>query len=337
MLTRSGVPVRLGAALTFIIFVSNRFKMLYPILTYSRDSGDFSHDLAALHKCGLKAIRLIYKGKTEAEMNSRIREIQDKIRDCKLELDIVIDLPGNKPIVGGLPNPLNIVLGKEYRLTDQSKDSLPEAIPTLNFFSHERFAELKTGDVISVADDELNFLVTEISESYILCKAHNSFRLTSNRSISVKNKPFDFFANSAKDLLFVENMKEPEHNVKLLVSFTRKADDILKLKYLQPDVDIIPKIENVLDDATLVDILSCCQTIMLGRGDLSTSSAVTELFSFQKRLINLCMIHNKRLIIGTGLLQGIGHQQSPSIAEIMDYGYLCDRGIDAFLISGRLF
>jgi pyruvate kinase len=308
--------------------------MIYPILTYSRDSGDFTYSLNELHKHGLKAIRLIYKGKSEEEFNSRIKEIQEKISANKLGIDILIDLPGSKPIVGDLPNGLNVLTGKEYQLLSHDSESLPTAIPTSGFFCHESFSKLTFGDIISIADDELNLMVKEVQENLVLCEALNSFHLSSNRSISVKNKPFSFEANSDKDLLFVQNMKQNAGNVRILVSFTKNAGDIRKLKSLQPQIDFIPKIETILDDAALLEIMQECQTILLGRGDLSTSSQPKEIFSFQKRLIDLCFAQKKELIIGTGLLSGIGDNKPPSISDVMDYGYLRSMGIQAFLISG---
>jgi pyruvate kinase len=308
--------------------------MIYPILTYSRNNGDFSYDLAALHQCGLKGIRLIYKGKSEAEFNLRIEEIQEQISHSKLDIDILIDLPGNKPIVGDLQKGLHVVAGVEYQLVNQGSQASLPVIPTAGFFGHDSFSKLTAGDIISIADDELNLVIREVREGSVLCEALNSFHLTSNRSISVKNKPFTFEPNSERDIAFVRNMKHVHDNVKLLVSFTKKAGDILTLKALQPLIDIIPKIETVLDDASLIEIMGCCKTILLGRGDLSTSSQANELFIFQKSLIELCKLHGKQMIVGTGLLASIGDNKTPTISEVTDYGYLRNAGVDAFLISG---
>lgn len=306
--------------------------MIYTLLTYSRDLGNFAYDLAELHHCGLSGIRLIYKGKSEADFDLRIHEIQQKLVEHKLNLDIIIDLPGSKPIVGDLGMGLNVKKGTEYQLTKQSSHISSSAIPTICFFDHDSFSMLAEGDVISIADDELNLLINSVSETVVCCTPLNSFYLNSGRSISVKNKPFDFEANSEKDLHFVQNLKHS--SLRLLVSFTKKADDIRKLQALQPGIDIIPKIETILDDTTISDILDSCHTVMLGRGDLSTSAHPNELFEFQNRIIGLCKMHNKRLIIGTGLLTNIGDKGSPSISEVMDYSYLRSMGIDAFLIAG---
>ncbi len=308
--------------------------MLYPVLTYSRNLGDFSIDLESLHKCGLKAIRLIYKGKTEEEFNQRINEIQSFIEEEEIDIDIIIDLPGNKPTVGNLQKTLSITAGTEYKLVKQESESSLGFIPTVNFFNHKDFLNLTIGDVISIADDELNLLVKDVKETFVLCEAINSYNLNSNRSISVKNNPFIFEANSNRDIRFVESLKYTQSNIKLLVSFTKSADDILKLKALQPQTEIIAKIENILVDKKLIEILDCCETVLLGRGDLSTAYKPNEIFEFQKRLIDLCKKHNKKLIIGTGLLTGISDKQTPSISEVMDYGYLRNMGVDAFLISG---
>lgn len=310
--------------------------MIYPVLTYSRNLGDFSTDLEKLQKCGLKAIRLIYKGKTEVEFNQRISEIQSLLEEKEIEIDIIIDLPGNKPTVGNLSNRLNVIAETNYKLVDQETESSLGCIPTVNFFSHKGFLSLKSGDIISIADDELNLLVKVVQKEYVLCKAINSFDLSSNRSISVKNNPFIFEANSDRDICFVKNLTFTKSNIKLLVSFTKSAKDIMRIKDLQPKIDVIAKIENVLDDKELREILTCCETVLLGRGDLSTAHKPSEIFKFQKHLIDLCNKQKKKLIIGTGLLNGIIDKEAPSIAEIMDYGYLRSMDIEAFLISGSM-
>jgi pyruvate kinase len=311
-----------------------KHRTMYPVLTYSRNLGDFSHDLGALQQLGLKAIRLIYKGLSEELFHERIREIQQQIREQNLDIDILIDLPGKKPAVGTLQQNIAIQAGQEYVLAKPGSETSFPMIPLDNFFDHANFPNLATGDIISIADDELNMLVKEVSETFVRCEALNSFHLSSNRSLSVKNNPFVVTANSEKDLLFVQHLKDIPAYVKLLVSFTRDAGDILQLKALHPGADIIPKIETIIDDTTLLEILTCCQSVMLGRGDLSLACKPNELFAFQKKLIDLCKAQQKQLIIGTGLLTGIGDKGSPSIPEVMDFSYLRSQGIEGFLITG---
>ncbi len=307
--------------------------MLYPILTYSRNLGDFPYDLAELHEQGLKAIRLIYKGKTEEEFNERILEIQQKITENGLDIDILVDLPGKKPIVSGLGKGLDVESGEIYHLVNSGRASAHH-IPTLSFFDHENFPDLCPGDVISIADDELNLLIQEVLETAVSCVALNSYHLTSFRSMGLKNKAFDITANSEVDLQFVKNIKDVQSNVKLVVSFVRKAAEILTVKALQPEIEVIPKIETIIHKNDLQEILDCSDTIMLGRGDLSLVCKPNELFRFQQLLIDLCSTQNKKLIIGTGLLTSLSDKQSPAISEITDYGYLRHQGIEAFLISG---
>jgi len=305
--------------------------MIYPILTYSRNLGDFPFDLAELHASGLKAIRLIYKGKTEEEFNLRIKEIQEKITETDIELDILIDLPGQKPIVGNLGKGRDVKIGETWSLTSFHSEN---TIPTLDFFNHECFPDLAAGDIISIADDELNLKILEIREDALVCEALNSYLLTSNRSLGIKNKPFPIAANSEAELQFVRNLRDVPKNLKVVVSFARTVQDILTIKALQPEIDVIPKIETLVSEADLLEIMKHCKTVMLGRGDLSLVWEPKQLFEFQDKLIQLCKELGKELIIGTGLLNGVTDKQSPTIAEVMDYGYLRSKGIEAFLIAG---
>lgn len=307
--------------------------MLYPILTYSGDLGDFPFNLAELHNHGLKAIRLIYKGKTEAEFNQRISEIQNVLRKDNLEIDILIDLPGKKPTVRNLNQGLNVEEGQEYWLTDRELESPVPVIPTLDFFNHENFKDLTPGDIISIADDEFHLLIKEIRDGIVVCEALSYFFLASNRSLGLKNKPFPIFTISEAELQFVRNLKNVPKNVKLVLPFTR-AKDLLQLRALQPNIKFIPKIETILSADSLWEIMQHCDSLMLGREDLSLDCFPKELFLFQQRILNLCKQRKKQLIIGTGLLTGIGDKQMPSVSEVLDFAYLRNQGIEAFLIAG---
>ena len=308
--------------------------MIYPVLTYSRNLGDFTHDLKTLHQNGLKGLRLIYKGKTEEAFTARLEEIQGKLQKENLELDIWIDLPGKKPISGDLGSGLDVQAGMEIHLSDREMETSAPLIPTVNFFTHASFPELTTGDIISIADGELNLRIKEVQETCISCEALNSFFLTSNRSLNVKSKHFDLEANSEADLQFVSNLQETRSNVKLVVSFARKAADLLKLKTLQPNLEVIPKIETPVNEQDLLGILACCETVLLGRGDLSIALKPNELFAFQQHLIHLCQKHGKQLVVGTGLLTTISDKQDPTIAEVMDYSQLRHAGVNGFLLAG---
>jgi pyruvate kinase len=305
--------------------------MVYPILTYSRNLGDFPFDLSELHTLGLKAIRLIYKGKTEMEFNARINEILESIREGGIELDILVDLPGKKPIVGNLGKGRDVKIGEMYSVTAFPSEN---DIPTLDFFNHECFPDLASGDIISIADDELNLKIIEIHENSVLCEALNSYFLTSNRSLGIKNKPFPIAANSEAEQQFIRNLSVIPKNLKVVVSFARTVQDILTIKALNPEIEVIPKIETLVSETDLLEIMEHCETLMLGRGDLSLVCASKQLFEFQDNLIDLCRKQNKELIVGTGLLNGITDKQSPTIAEIMDFGYLRSKGISSFLIAG---
>ncbi|HEY1047144.1 MAG TPA: pyruvate kinase [Bacteroidia bacterium] len=308
--------------------------MLYPVLTYSRDLGDFSVDLLQLHQNGLKALRLIYKGKSESDFLLRIDEIQNHLKQLSINLDLFIDLPGNKPCIGNLGKGLKIQAGTVYQLVRSDAVKAINDIPTLNFFDHKSFSGLNIGDTLSIADDELNMRIVSLNTNSIDCEAINDFHLNSNRSISSKDHPFDFEANSGKDLQLVTQLNPLQTNIKLLVSFTKTTKDLLDIKAIQPRLGVVAKIENTLDDDNLKAIIQNSEMLMLGRGDLSTTYKPNELYAFQERLITLCAEQGKLLIIGTGLLTGIGEKLNPSIAEIMDYAHLRSKGIKGFLLTG---
>jgi pyruvate kinase len=227
---------------------------------------------------------------------------------------------------------MDVGVGNQCMLVPHTAPSVAHAIPTQGLFSHKSFPDLAVGDVVSIADGELNLLITDITESGLECTALTAFFLTSGRSLSIRNKPFTFSANSEKDLQLVTRLQHA--NVRFLVSFTQSARDLQQLKAINPAIETIPKIENIIGDDALAGLLPYCKWVMLGRGDLSLAAHANQQFLFQKRLIDICHAHKRQLIVATGILAGIGDRGLPTIADVMDYGYLSNMGVDAFLITG---
>jgi pyruvate kinase len=183
-------------------------------------------------------------------------------------------------------------------------------------------------------DDELGMEIKSVDDASLLCVALNSYLLHSARSFNIKNKPLPVAANAPGDLAMLSRLHDSSGNIKLLPSFIRNKEDLVPLRRLQPQMAIIPKIETVVSDTHLQEILLSCDAMMLGRGDLSLSCPAEELFIYQENIIGLCRSLQKQCIIATGLLTGISNKSGPSIAAAMDFGYLRCKGINGFLITG---
>jgi pyruvate kinase len=311
-------------------------KMPRSYLTYSRDLGDFKFDLIELSKAGLHGLRLIFKGKSTADYIQRVREILAFSREHKLNLHLLLDLPGEKAMIGNLGGSLQIEKDITYNLCREYQPSGENDIPCINFLERVDPDKVFPGDIISIADGEVEMKIVSMSEDTIQCIALNSFLLTSNRSFNIKGNKLPASPVSRQDQQLLEELKQLDiaGEIKILVSFVSMASQVRDLKNSLPGFHLVAKIEQLIPEQELEDIIRISDSLMLGRGDLISSTKMSAVFPFQKLVIEKCREQNKELILATGIFASLKGSSNPSIADIMDFAFLRNQGVDSFLITG---
>lgn len=305
-------------------------------LTYSRDPGDFKFDLTELSKAGLHGLRLIFKGKSTADYIERVKEILAFSRKHKLNLELLIDLPGEKAMIGNLGAGRQIEKDITYNLCRENQASAENDIPCLNFLERVDPDTIFPGDVISIADGEVQMKIVSMSENKISCIALNSFLLTSNRSFNIRGNKLPASPVSRQDQQLLDELKQMDmaQDVKILVSFVSKASEVQNLKNKLPGFHFVAKIEQLIAEEELEDIIRISDSLMLGRGDLVSSTRMSAVFPFQQLVIEKCREQHKELILATGIFASLKGSSNPGIADIMDFSFLRSRGVDSFLITG---
>jgi pyruvate kinase len=305
-------------------------------LTYSRDLGDFKHDLIELSRKGLYGLRLINKGKSTDEFISRIEEILAYNREHNLDLQLLIDLPGEKALIGNLGAGLKIVKGGTYILCGEEYGPASNKIPTINFLERIDRTKVFAGDLVSIADGEVEMKIVSMGDHSITCVAQNTLLLTSNRSFNIKGNKLPAYPISNQDQVLLDQIKllDCSKHIRILVSFVTNASQVAQVKHISRDLYVISKIENVINAQDLDAIIQASDAVMLGRGDLVATSKMSDIFSFQKNIIEQCHSLNKELILATGLFGDLKNSGKPSISDILDFGFLRDLKVSSFLIAG---
>lgn len=305
-------------------------------LTYSRDIGDFQFDLNELYKQGLSGIRLINKGKTAEAFIARVKEILELRSSNNLEMDILVDLPGEKALIGNVGKGMSVEKGGIYDLHGENQVLTENNIPTTGFLPQLDRTKVLEGDIVSIADGELEMKILNLNGHPVRCEALNSFFLTSNRSFTIKGNKLPVKPVSASDLELLEQLAQSGYSghVKILVSFVSKVSHVENVKKLVPGFHVVSKVETIIPEDALEQIIQASDSIMLGRGDLTSTSKMHEVFPFQKKVIEECKKQGKELILATGLFGDLKNTGKPGISDVMDFGFLRDMGVNAFLIAG---
>ena len=195
------------------------------------------------------------------------------------------------------------------------------------------------GDKILIDDGLVELIVTELTNTDIICRIINGGTITDKKSLNVPGVRLDMPYLSDKDvedIIFAIN-----HDFDYIAaSFTRTATDIIEIKTILEenggqDIQIIAKIENGEGVDNIDEILMASDGIMVARGDMGVEIDYNELPRIQKLLIKKAMIHGKKSITATQMLDSMIIKPRPTRAEISDVANAIYDGTSAIMLSGE--
>lgn len=280
--------------------------------------------LEKMYKLGMMTIRInmSYKHPKLIDLIELAKKIKTKYSDIELmfdsagpEIRIILnnDLPFKQDEV--------IVLGKDFTLTiDNSK-------------------YLEIGDNISLKDGDYVFEIINKDSDGIYCKALTDGVLKNNNKIynekMYNNLPFISEYDEETIKLAVEYDADS-----FAISFVRSKDNIEGIKeifkkYGKEDIKIIAKIENKLAIENLDEIIDYSDEVMVARGDLSTILPRTDIGYYQKLISKKCQERNVPVMVATGIMNSMEHEEDPKISEILDLYNIIEDGIEKIVFTSE--
>ena len=125
----------------------------------------------------------------------------------------------------------------------------------------------------------------------------------------------------------------------IALSFVRKKEDILEVKYLlhklKKNIPIISKIEKPQAVDNIEEILEATDVIMVARGDMGVELGNHLVPAVQKKIIRLCNERYKPVITATQMLESMTDNPTPTRAEASDVANAIWDGTDAVMLSGE--
>lgn len=198
---------------------------------------------------------------------------------------------------------------------------------------------VKRGDRILIDDGLVELTVTDCTDTKIICMVMNGGIIKDKKGINVPGVKLDmpYLSNKdVEDILFAI-----EHDFDYVAaSFARTAADIISIRKLLEenggqDIQIIAKIENGEGVENIDEILMASDGIMVARGDMGVEIDYNELPRIQKLLIKKAMIHGKKSITATQMLDSMITKPRPTRAEINDVANAIYDGTSAIMLSGE--
>ncbi len=286
---------------------------------------------------GMNVARLNFSHGTHEEQQVKIDNIKRVRERLGLPIAILLDTKGPEYRIKTFKNgKITLSEGDTFIFTSDEVDG-DEKIVSVSYKNLPN--ELSPGDTILLNNGLMSFRVTEIKGREIVCKVTAGGELSDRKSMSFPNKVLkqDYLSENDKtDLLFgIKNEVDF-----IACSFVSVKQDLLDIKeFLNAngggDIDIIAKIENRSGVDNIREILSECDGIMIGRGDMGVEIPFEELPAIQKKLITECRLLGKRVITATEMLESMITNVRPTRAEISDIANAVYDGTSAIMLSGE--
>lgn len=203
----------------------------------------------------------------------------------------------------------------------------------------ELYKDVQVGSTLLVDDGAIEFEITKIDGKDIVCKALNTGRLGSRKTMNVPGVKLELPALTQKDVDDItEGIKRGFDYI--AASFVRKEADVKALRNLLDTnggerVKIISKIENQEGIDNFEEILAASDGIMVARGDMGVEIPMEQVPIVQKHFIKRCNEVGKPVITATQMLESMTQNPRPTRAEVSDVANAVYDITGAIMLSGE--
>ena len=295
--------------------------------------------LTKLMNAGLNVTRINFSHGGYEENGEKIETIKKVRSALNRPVALLLDTKGPEIRTGVLETgneKVTIEEGQEFTFVN---DDIIGNNTKTSISYKELYKDVKVGGTLLVDDGALEFEITEIKGKDIVCKALNTGRLGSRKTMNVPGVKVDLPALTQKDIDDItEGIKRGFDYI--AASFVRKASDVIALRNLLDSnggerVKIISKIENQEGIDNFEEILELSDCIMVARGDMGVEIPMEQVPIVQKRFIKRCNQVGKPVITATQMLESMTSNPRPTRAEVSDVANAVYDTTGAIMLSGE--
>ncbi len=289
--------------------------------------------IRSLFEAGMNVVRLNSAHLDRAGFDKLIANV----RQVSNRIAILVDTKGPEvrttPLAG---EPISFHAGDRVKVVGN-----PGQITTSECISvsYPRFVhDLALGGRILIDDGDLEMVVVEKHDDYLLCEVQNEACLGARKSVNVPGVRINLPSLTEKDRNNI--LYAIEQDIDFIAhSFVRSKQDVLDIREILDaygsDIRIIAKIENQEGVDNIDEILEVADGVMSALGDLGIEVAQERIPGIQRVLIRKCILAKKPVIVATQMLHTMIGNPRPTRAEVTDIANAIYYRTDALMLSGE--
>jgi len=293
-------------------------------------------DQMMLH--GVDVFRMNFSHGNHDDHRLSIKLVRDAEKRFNTIAALMGDVQGPKIRVGaGLQ--LEVAPGEDVLITNQSNfDAISGEGKSLWVDYDPVVKEVKKGDKVLIDDGIIEMVVSDVYESYFVCKVINGGLIKERKGVNLPNTKLSISSITEKDvndIVFCLN-----NDVDLIaLSFVRTVNDVKQARDImiknKKFVPLVAKIEMVEAVKNIDDIIDAADAIIVARGDLGVEFGLNEVTLVQKMVVEKSRLAGKPVIVATQMLESMIKSLKPTRAEVSDITNAILDGVDGLMVTGE--
>lgn len=285
----------------------------------------------ALVGAGMDVARINLSHGRREEHAERIRRVREAADRAGRPVAILADLQGPKIRVGVLSEPRVLVPGEEVVFAPEGEERAGELPTTYRGLARD----VRAGEAVLLDDGLLELQTLGSEGDRARFRVVRGGILLSNKGINVPGGLPGAPSVTPKDLADLDFALEQRCEY-IGLSFVRRGSDIAELRErVAGRALVVAKIEMARALASMEDILTRADGIMVARGDLGVELPFERVPLAQKRIIQLSNFFSRPVITATQMLESMIEHPRPTRAEASDVANAILDGTDAVMLSGE--
>jgi len=295
--------------------------------------------LTELMNAGLNVTRINFSHGGYEENATKIETIKKVRAKLNRPVALVLDTKGPEIRTGKLESGDEKVVIEEGQTFTFLYDEVIGNNTKTSIGYKNLYQDVVPGARILVDDGAIEFEVVEIKGKDVVCKALNTAKLGSRKTVNVPGLKLNLPALSEKDIADITNGIKAGFDF-IAASFVRRGDDVKQIRKLLDDnggerVGIISKIESQEGIDNFEEILELSDGIMVARGDMGVEIPMEKVPVVQKHFIKRCNAVGKPVITATQMLETMISNPRPTRAEVSDVANAVYDRTSCIMLSGE--
>jgi pyruvate kinase len=284
---------------------------------------------------GVDVIRLNMAHGSGEWVTSIVKCIRQISHEVERHAAVMLDVKGPEIRTGVVPEPIELKTGDLFEFYTQSPSDDVRGV-SVNYPGLPN--DVVVGNTVLLDSGLIRLQVLSKDATHVRCKVLTPGKCGSRRHINLPGVDVNLPSLTEKDEKDIRVGVEAGIDF-VALSFVRRADDVMVLRtlldHLGSRARIIAKIEDQGGLRNLEGIVKMADAVMVARGDLGIEVDYHTLPLVQTRIVELCLMEGRPVIIATHLLESMISAPMPTRAEISDISTAVRERADAVMLSGE--